>query len=93
MSDVLVWIPVVFPDTRPLRPTQVSAVINLHRSKLPCIPNEGRKREGGGIRRGRKKKAEDKEGGKGGEVTLWREVEKTGRKLRRGRQEKEGEDR
>lgn len=41
MSDVLVWIPGVFPDTRPLWPTQVSTVINLHRSKLPPIPNEG----------------------------------------------------
>lgn len=53
MSDVLVWIPGVFPDTRPLWPTQVSAVINLHRSKLPPIPNEGRKRSVWGC--GRKK--------------------------------------
>lgn len=43
MSDVLVWIPGVFPDTRPLWLTQVSTVINLHRSKLPRIPNEGEK--------------------------------------------------
>lgn len=44
MSDVPVWILGLFPDTRPQRPTQVSTVINLHRSKLPCIPNEGRQR-------------------------------------------------
>lgn len=56
MSDVLVWIQGMFPDSRPLWPTQVSAVINLHRSKLPSIPNEGRKRSVGGARKeGRKK--------------------------------------
>lgn len=63
MSDVLVWIPGVFPDTRPLWPTQVSAVINLHRSKLPPIPNE-RKREvcggAGGRQKEGKKETEDK---------------------------------
>lgn len=48
MSDVLLWIPGMFSDTRPLWPMQVSAVINLHRSKLPPIPNEGRKRSVGG---------------------------------------------
>lgn len=41
MSDVLVWIPGMFPDTRPLWLSQVSAVINLHHSKLPPIPKEG----------------------------------------------------
>lgn len=44
MSDVLLWIPGMFPDTRPLWPRPVSAVINLHRCKLPPIPNDGRKR-------------------------------------------------
>lgn len=46
MSDVLLWIPSVFPDTRPLWPTQVSAVINLHRCKLPPIPNDGGRKRG-----------------------------------------------
>lgn len=62
MSDVLVWIPVVFPDTRPLWPTQVSAVINLHRSKLPPIPNEARERSVWGCVR---KKEKRKEGNRG----------------------------
>lgn len=48
MSDVLLWIPGMFPDTRPLWPTQVSTVINLHRSKLPPIPSEGRETNVGG---------------------------------------------
>lgn len=46
------WIPGMFPDTGPPRPTQVSAVINPHRRKLPPIPNDGRKR--GVKERGRK---------------------------------------
>lgn len=62
MSDVLVWIPGVFPDKKPLRPTQVSAVINLHRSKLPPIPNEGRKKRVWGCKR---KKERKKEGNRG----------------------------
>lgn len=46
MSDVLLWIPGVFPDTKPLWPPQVSAVINLHRCKLPPIPNDGGRKRG-----------------------------------------------
>lgn len=65
MSDVLVWIPGVFPDTRPLWPTQVSTVINLHRSKLPRIPNEEKKEVcvcmgGGGGVTGERKKEENR---------------------------------
>ncbi len=89
MSDVLVWIPGVFPDTRPLWPTQVSAVINLHRSKLPPIPNEGRKRSAWGCRRKRErmKKTEDKGVGKrAGRSNV-------SRKFRRWRQEKGAQDR
>lgn len=56
MSDVLLWIPGMFPDTRPLWPTQVSTVINLHRSKLPPIPNEGRETNVGGAGEGRKRR-------------------------------------
>lgn len=68
MSDVLVWIPGMFPDTRPLWLSQVSAVINLHHSKLPPIPKEGGvEREAGGGGGGvweRKEKKRRKEGRK-----------------------------
>lgn len=62
MSDVLVWIPGVFPDTRPLWPTQVSTVINLHRSKLPRIPNEGGKGSVWWCRRKKERKNEENRG-------------------------------
>lgn len=83
MSDVPVWFPGVFPDIRPLWPTQVSAVINLHRSKLPPIPNEGRRRSVWGCRRERKKETEDKGERKRGRTS------NIGRKVRRWRQEKQ----
>lgn len=43
MPSLPLWIPGMFPDTG-RGPVQVSAVINLHRRKLPPIPNDGRKR-------------------------------------------------
>lgn len=71
MSDVLVWIPGVFPDTRPPRPIQVSAVINLHRSKLPPIPNEGERERSEGVqeeerKERRKQRTKEKKGGNSG---------------------------
>lgn len=62
MSDVLVWIPGMFPDTRPLWLSQVSAVINLHHSKLPPIPKEGwrEKRVAAVAAPGKEKKEEKK---------------------------------
>lgn len=60
MSDVLLWIPGVFPDTRPLWPTQVSAVINLHRCKLPPIPNDGGRKRGVKERKRKEGKQEER---------------------------------
>lgn len=58
----------MFPDARPLWPMQVSIVINLHRSKLPPIPNEG---SAWGCRRKKERtKEENKEEKEVDEVTL-----------------------
>lgn len=98
MSDVLVWIPGMFPDTRPLWLSQVSAVINLHHSKLPPIPKEGWREKwvaaaAAASGKGKKEEKERKEGGKEGRKKQEFRRGKIGKNFRTPRQRNGAQDR